>query len=390
MRQISSLWIVLALWGAGLGAAAQFGKIAVIYDLIAASYPQAGPTGLGLLVSIVGFTGLVFGTTAGILVQGYGYRRVLVAALALGAVLSGVQALDLPLAVMLALRAVEGVSHLAIVVAAPVLIAQVTPVARQGLAMTLWSSFFAVTFALLALVGRPLAEAFGPGALMAAHGTYMAGFAALLAVLLPADPPSQRVALSFTAVLRQHGHIYASATLAAPAMGFFCYTITYVAVLTLLPPLAGGALQPVLATAMPLVSIAVSLTLGVWLLGRMTAVRAVMAGFAAACAAALILLSFWGHPYGVITGSLIMAGALGLVQGASFAAIPQLNAGGAARAQAAGAVAQLGNLGTTTGTPILSALILSQGSAGLALFVLGFSLLGIVLHLWQAGRRKVA
>ena len=59
-------------------------------------------------------------------------------------------------------------------------------------------------------------------------------------------------------------------------------------------------------------------------------------------------------------------------------------------ALAAGAVSELGYLWSSTGTPILSALILSQGSAGLALFVLGFSLLGIVLHLWQAGRRKAA
>ena len=41
-----------------------------------------------------------------------------------------------------------------------------------------------------------------------------------------------------------------------------------------------------------------------------------------------------------------------------------LLAAGADRAQAAGAVAQLGNLGTTTGTPLLSALILGFGSTG--------------------------
>lgn len=388
MKQVSSFWLVIALWGAGLGAAAQFGKMSVIHDLSALRYPGAGPMALGLLVSIIGFPGLIFGTTAGIFVQGLGYRRVLVAALALGAVLSLVQAPMLPLPLMLGLRVIEGLSHLAIVVAAPVLIAQVAPVARQGLAMTLWSSFFGVTYAVMALLGRPLAEAMGPGALLLAHGAYMAGFALLLARLLPADPPRGALNLSPRAVLRQHGTIYASPRIAAPAMGFVCYTITYVAVLTLLPPFAGPGLQALLATAMPLTSIAVSLTLGVWLLGRMSAVRVVVLGFAVAVLAAAVLGVVWGQAAPMVAACLVIAAALGVVQGASFASIPQLNAAGADRAQAAGAVAQLGNLGTTTGTPLLSALILGFGSTGLAGFILGFSALGIALHLWQGWRRQ--
>lgn len=388
MKQVSSFWLVIALWGAGLGAAAQFGKMSVIHDLSALRYPGAGPMALGLLVSIIGFPGLIFGTTAGIFVQGLGYRRVLVAALALGAALSLVQAPMLPLPLMLGLRVIEGLSHLAIVVAAPVLIAQVAPLARQGLAMTLWSSFFGVTYAVMALLGRPLAEAMGPGALLLAHGAYMAGFALLLARLLPADPPRGGLNLSPRAVLRQHGTIYASPRIAAPAMGFVCYTITYVAVLTLLPPFAGPGLQALLATAMPLTSIAVSLTLGVWLLGRMSAVRVVVSGFAVAVLAAAVLGVVWGQAAPMVAACLVIAAALGVVQGASFASIPQLNAAGADRAQAAGAVAQLGNLGTTTGTPLLSALILGFGSTGLAGFILGFSALGIALHLWQGWRRQ--
>ena len=65
-----------------------------------------------------------------------------------------------------------------------------------------------------------------------------------------------------------------------------------------------------------------------------------------------------------------MGAALGLVQGASFAAIPQLNPMPEDRARAAGAIAQLGNLGTTTGTPLLAWLVSQAGASGLALFVL--------------------
>lgn len=387
MKPVSPLWIVLAIWFAGLGAAAQFGKASLTFDLIAPIWPMAGATLLGLFVSIVGFPGLILGTTAGILVQGAGYRRVLVLALLAGAVLSVCQSLMPPLPIMLALRLLEGLSHLAIVVAGPVLIAQVTPVARQGLAMSLWSSFFGVTYTLLALFGRPLAEASGPGALFLLHGGYMAALALLLWRLLPADPAFHMPELSAGRLAAQHAAIYASPRLAAPAMGFFCYTITYVAVLTLLPPFAGAGLQGTLAALMPLVSIAVSLSLGVWLLGRMAAVRVVMLGFGLAVLAGLALWLGWGRDAITLAASLCLAGALGLVQGASFAAIPQLNPNAGDRAQAAGAVAQLGNLGTTTGTPLLAALLAGQGIAGLGAFVTGFALLGIGLHLWQTRRR---
>ena len=80
-------------------------------------------------------------------------------------------------------------------------------------------------------------------------------------------------------LLAQHAAIYASPRLAAPAMGFCCYTFLYVAILTLLPPETPATHRALIAAGMPLVSIAVSLTLGVWLLGRMSAVRLVQAGY---------------------------------------------------------------------------------------------------------------
>lgn len=388
MKPISPFWRVLALWGAGLGAAAQFGKISIIFAQAGAIYPLAGSLALGLLVSIVGFPGLVFGTTAGLMVRGLGWRRVLVVALSLGAAVSAVQALFPPMPVMLALRVLEGFSHLAVVVAAPVLIAQVAPVARQGLAMTLWSTFFAVTYTLLAVLAPPLVNAAGPGALLLAHALWMAGFALLLARMLPRDAPATWPRLSLPALARDHRAIYASPRVAAPAMGFVCYTMTYVALLTLLPPLSGPVLQGLLATLLPLVSIAVSLLLGVWLLGRIGAVGTVVLGFVAALIGAAGLALGWGSLVPQLAASLWIGGALGLVQGASFAAIPALNPGPGERAQAAGAIAQLGNLGTTLGTPLLGALIADQGALAVPVFVSLFAVLGIALHLLQAARRQ--
>lgn len=377
--------IVAAIWAAGLGAAAQFGKIAVLFDALTLAYPDRGSVGLGLMVSIVGLVGLVFGTTAGLVVARVGLKRAMVAALVLGAVLSAVQAMGLSWLPMMASRAVEGVSHLAIVVVGPAAMAAAASDRFQPLAMTLWSSFFGVAFAVLPLVAPPILAAGGVPAFFGLHALWMAGCALVLALILPSDP-AVAAAGGGGSLLGQHVEIYASPRVAAPAMGFVCYTITYVAVLTLLPPMMPEAARTLVASGMPLVSIAVSLTLGVWLLGRMTAVALVQAGFAAAAVAAVLVPVFWGQG-AAVAAALLLAAALGIVQGASFAAIPQLNPLPADRMRAAGAVAQLGNLGTTTGTPLLAMILAGIGPAGIAAFVVPFSLTGIAIHALQRQRR---
>jgi hypothetical protein len=283
---------------------------------------------------------------------------------------------------MLASRIVEGASHLAIVVVGPTMIATLAPEARRPLAMTLWSSFFGVTYTVLALIG-PQAT---PTGLFLGHAAYMAVLAVVLGRVLPTDPRPDPAPLGN--LLRRHAEIYASPRLAAPAMGFCCYTFLYVAVLTLLPPETPATHRALIAAGMPLVSIAVSLTLGVWCLGRMRAVRLVQVGYAAAIPGFVMLWLFWGQGAGMVAGGFVLSAALGIVQGASFAAIPELNATPEDRARAAGAVAQLGNLGTTTGTPVLAALLAGAGPPGLALAAVTLCALGIILHAWQAGRRR--
>lgn len=381
MRPLPPMFLVLLLWSAGLGAAAQFGKISILYETLRATYGGQGEVALGLVVSIVGMVGLIFGTTAGLLVARIGPRRAIVAALAAGAAMSALQALMPAYPLMLASRIVEGASHLAIVIVGPTMIATLAPEQRRPLAMTLWSSFFGVTYAALALVG-PYTT---PTGLFLGHATYMAALAAILALSLPADP--RHGALPMGNLLAQHGMIYASPRLAAPAMGFCCYTFLYVALLTLVPPATPESHRALIAAGMPLVSIAVSLTLGVWLLGRMSAVFLVRAGYAVAVPGFLILWLGWGQGAGMVAGGFLLSAALGIVQGASFAAIPELNASAEDRARAAGAVAQLGNLGTTTGTPVLAALLAATGPTGLVLSAVTLCGLGIAIHQLQRARR---
>jgi hypothetical protein len=227
----------------------------------------------------------------------------------------------------------------------------------------------------------------GIGALFLAHAGWMLFCLLILAVLMPADPV-RAVAGHSGGVLAQHLETYRSPWIAAPALGFVCYTVTYVAVLTLLP----GALEPgwghFSAVAMPLVSIFVSLTLGVWLLGWIPAVRLVQVGFVCVILAAIGLWFVWGNGPWEAGFACLLSAAMGTVQGASFASIPQLNQTVDDRARAAGAIAQLGNLGTTSGTPLLAMILPVAGVTGLSVFLIGFGALGIALHQWAAARRR--
>ena len=377
---------VLALWAAGLGAAAQFGKISVLYQTLGVEYAGHAGFGIGVMVSIVGIVGLIFGTTAGLLVSRIGPRRAILTALILGAAISAIQSFFPSYSVMMATRVLEGFSHLAIVVVGPTAIAANASPRYQGLAMTLWSSFFGLTYAVLAFGAHGLIASHGPASLFILHAGWMLAIAGVLFALMPPDirsaSPTARGSL-----IAQHAAIYASPRVAAPAMGFVCYTVTYVAVLTLLPAVATPGWGGFIAVAMPLISIAISLTFGVWALRHLAAYRLVQLGFAAAIVFSLGLWATWGSGAPEAAFALALAAALGIVQGASFAAIPQLNPAVADRAAAAGAIAQLGNLGTTTGTPLLTLIMMQFGATGLAMFLIGFSALGIAVHAAQARRR---
>lgn len=136
--------------------------------------------------------------------------------------------------------------------------------------------------------------------------------------------------------------------------------------------------------AIPLTSIAVSMTLGVALLRVMSAVNVILLGFAGS---ALAMLWLWMLP-GDAVACLFLAGAMGLVQGASFAAVPQLNGTPAHQAQANGAMAQMGNLGNTLGTPVMALVLGGLGYAALPVVAGAAFICGAVVHVVLALRRK--
>lgn len=139
------IFALVALYLAGVGAAAQIAKIIPVFgyltDDIGITLPQAT-----LVMSAIGFAAVLLGSMAGRAVVDLGLWRVmcLACALAIGA------GLVLPLAgsmtTLLSLRVIEGLSHIAIVAAAPTLMMALVPKSRAPLIMGVWATFFGVAF----------------------------------------------------------------------------------------------------------------------------------------------------------------------------------------------------------------------------------------------------
>ncbi len=379
---------VLVLWSAGLCAAAQFSKLSLFLPEIEQLYPNAGPS-LGFLVSTISLLGALLGLVAGSLATQVGLRLLLLIGLLLGAFVSVVQSSGLTLELFLLSRILEGISHLAIVVTAPTLIAQNSTNRYRSMAMTLWGTFFGVSFALTGWLGLSLVESKGLSTLFLIHGSLMGSIAVIVALTIPkpkfgtkSNANDKRIS-SLLNILAKHKKAWTSPTIAAPAAGWLFYTITFVALLTILPGLMVSEDREFTAAALPIASIVSSLTIGILLLGRMPAVRVISIGFVAAIPFALAL------PY-LPTEPIVFVGlfaALGLVQGASFASIPQLNETTKAQALANGALVQAGNIGNLCGTPLLLTVVTIGGMGAMSILVTVCYLLAIAIHVLLAIRR---
>ena len=310
----------------------------------------------------------------------------------LGGLISAIQSFELSLGILLTTRVVEGASHLAIVVAAPTLIAHYSSDRMRASAMTLWGTFFGVSFALTAWLGIPLAAEHGVHALFLAHAVVLVVTTLLIVFLVPKElstlhNESQiRDTYSLSSLFKRHKQAWSSPYIAAPAIGWLFYTVTYVALLAILPGQISADQRTIAAALMPLASIASSMTLGVALLWRFTAIAVVKIGFSAAICFALLFL----FEYDKVIVCVLLFSALGLVQGASFAAIPQLNNAGTNQALANGTLAQAGNIGNLCGTPLLLLLFSYGGNVAMITLVVACYAIAIYAHvLFGRGRALV-
>ena len=370
-------WLRIALlWLCGLAAAMQFAKVSLGFDGLLAFYAVT-PAQLGWSLSIVGMSGLLFGVTAGLFAHAVGFRRLLLMGLGLGAMLSLLQTLMLPYPLFFITRLLEGVSHLVIIVIAPILITANSAPQHRSITIGVWSTFFGAAFALTSLCAPVVLAHFGVQGLLVAQAMFISMMWLLVWLTLKTDGHEQAVhhLPKVSTLFRQNIEVYRQFKAILPGLSFMCYTATSVSLMTFIPNFVGDD-RDWLAPLLPVLSIMGTFSAG-WLAQSLIPPFRLLAGAFIGVAAAGVLF-FIGVQSGgeVSTIALVLMFLGGLSGGASFALIPFLSHEKGFQVRANGALAQLANVGSTIGPPLFAGAISHFGAQGLAFPLVCFAVLG--------------
>lgn len=375
---------VLVLWLCGVLAALQFAKIAVAFSLLQMHY-GASPAQMGWVLSATGVVGLTLGVSMGLLAPCWGYRRLLLGGLAVGAAVDLLQLFLPPLGWMVATRVLEGASHLSVVVAAPTLMAASAAPQHRAIAMGLWSTFMGVGFATVGAWGPVFIHLFGMPAMFGAHGASLVLAALAVAVVLPADTTRSVAPWSLAGLLRQHVQIYSVWTTALPGLCFLGYTGMAVALFTFLPRTA-GADQTWLATTLPLAGMAGTFGAGWIAQHHVQPLRLTRYAFVLVLVCAMVWGAVQWEGGRSAPAALALMLCAGLSGGSAFVLIPALNEAREQQARANGALAQMGNLGSTLGPPVFAWAQGLAGSGGLVACVAACASMGLFWTAWGRWR----
>ncbi|MCP2257457.1 putative arabinose efflux permease, MFS family [Streptoalloteichus tenebrarius] len=369
-------WFTVALlFLAGIGSAMHFAKIPAALPLISTELGLS-TVGGGLAVSLVAVMGIVLGVAAGALVDAWGRRRLLLVSLVGGAVTSALIPLFDSTGGFLALRVVEGLSHLVIVVAAPSLMGVVARPADRPLVMTIWGAFFAVGFAVTDVIAPGLLGRWGWPSLFHANAVLFAVTAALLwprlnrlARLQTLEPAPTGVGLARLArdLVRDHGRLYRHLPIMFATGAFVLHCLLFNAYLTYVRQLLvdeevldGAAVGPWMSL-LAVLSIVSTLVIGGALLRfGVSPFRILVGAFVCEAVAGVVVFAALGGETVVLTASIVLFVFDGLVQGATFATIPVV-ASDRMAALAHGAFAQGGNVGSFAGPPLFAAVLTWTG-----------------------------
>lgn len=145
----------------------------------------------GFAVSCVMLPSALAGWTFGAIVDRFGARRVALVGLLLSAAASATAAADLSFVALVLVRVVEGTGYTLLVIAATVLVVQLAP-SQSALALSVWSSFAPIGFALGQWGASYAAGAQPLLAVGLVHAVVLGCAALALAALLHKDRPSKR------------------------------------------------------------------------------------------------------------------------------------------------------------------------------------------------------
>jgi predicted MFS family arabinose efflux permease len=382
-REKTNWFVIIILWFAGISAAMQFAKFSYAFIYLKDLY-NVGHFWMGLSLSVVALIGLIFGLTISIYISKIGQSKILLLSLLLSAVLSLLQALfiqSFPL--IFVTRILEGISHLGILVTAPILIISLSAKKHQSIAMGLWSSFFGVSFFITPLIGRPIMEMFAANVMYSVDALFLlhAAISLLLFIVLfflirkIKIPHIENKKESFLAV---HKKVYSDWKEVSPGILFFFHTFMFIALFTFLPGFAGDEkTRHFLLIVLPLLSIAGTFAEGIISQYFMLPSRLNMCAYIALVVLILIIKFSLDNVTVFIVASMILLFFSGIIQGSVFSIIPSLSSSADEQTNENGAVAQLGNLGSIMGAPVISHFLV-YGENSMILIIMFLGIMGAI------------
>jgi len=387
MATVKTDWfIVILLWLAGIAAAMQFAKFSFAFDFLKNQY-NVSPFWVGLSLSVVGLIGLIFGITISIYISKIGQNKILLISLLLGALISFIQALNPVFPIVFISRILEGVSHLGIVVTAPIIMILLSSEKNHSIVMGLWSSFFGIAFSVTAWAGKPIMELFSISGLFLIHAILLfAIFLILFFSIKKLDiPHNENNQISF---LTAHIKVYSNWRTVSPGILFFFHTFMYIALFTFLPRLSENEnTKNLLLVILPLISIIGTMIAGIISQYFVSPSKLSVAAYISLLALIFVVkLSFNNNTF-FVAASMVLILFSGIIQGSVFSLIPNISLTAEDQTNANGAVAQLGNLGSTLGPPIFS-YFLTLGRNSIITIVMLLSLLGAISGIFIMNKIK--
>lgn len=382
-------WLVIGvLFAAGLVAAMQFAKVAPVMGNVQSAF-DLGLVGAGFSVSILGLTGLVFGVAAGAVVAATGLKRALFIALFGGALMAALGAAAPNGPVFLASRLAEGFSHLLVVVAAPALMTAHAAQKDRPFVLALWGCFFGFGFGIMSLVAPSIVAVGGWRTLLGSHAaaTGLTGMALVWALARSGYGEATFPLPKFSQLVAAHAALYRSGPPLLLAVLFATYTMPFLAMLTFsgryLIEVQGWSTAGTGAfiAAMTVINLAATLSVGALVRRGMTLKQAMTGAFLALGAgSATLFLSGAGDTMLILAMITIMI-AFGLMPGFVFVTVPEVAPGSSRAAMTYGGIAQFGNLGTFSGTPLFAFFYGQAGWLGGTVFMLLVCLAGMAATL---------
>jgi MFS transporter, DHA1 family, inner membrane transport protein len=373
---VTTRWVVIATTlFAGIISAGHVGKLPPALpsiradlglDLVTASW----------LASLFSATGVVTGIFLGAIADRFNHWRLAIGGLALMAVSGLCGAISATAGELIVTRFFEGVGFLAVVIAAPTIIAHASSGRERNVALGLWPSYMPGGISLMILLA-PFALHAGSWralwisvAVLAALGTALMWIVGHANDREPAVPPS-------TTPLLQNIRVGASRLGPWLAAGCFAlYGAQLYAVVTWMPTFmieerGIGAATAATLTALIVVANGACNVMGSWLLHR-GAVPWVMIALSGAMMAASALGTFSGSlsdPARYLC-SVVLCGAGGVVACATFAVAPSLAASPAQFGVVNGILVQASNVAQFVGPAALATIVAKLGHWESALWMM--------------------